>query len=223
MTNADPLAWTPSHPPGGGRGVGDGPFPHGKGWGLGGVETAAVAVRRHPGPPREDPPTSPPRRAWGARGGIAVGRLAHRLPPTGGAAQRRRLQAHAGRRLRDRRATKRSDWRGGRAGTRTCAFKAARLRAWRVAGVTSWWSAQRRRGAAPRAWPPGRQAGASFTRSVKDISTCGPGHGKGRPSFSTGVAGRTQALRRQRDLLQPGPRFAKGRWRADSRLKTQSR
>ena len=68
---------------------------------------------------------------------MAVGRRAHGLqPPRGVAAQRRRRHDLERRRLRGRRATKRSDWRGGRAGARRSG--AARLRAWRVTGVTGW-------------------------------------------------------------------------------------
>ena len=49
---------------------------------------------------------------------------------------------HAVRRPCDRRDTERSEWRGGRAAestsTRLLGIQAARLRAWRVAGVTIW-------------------------------------------------------------------------------------
>ena len=51
---------------------------------MGGVRvwiSAAEAVSQFPGPPLEDPPTSPPRESTGAQlGGSAVGRLAHALP-----------------------------------------------------------------------------------------------------------------------------------------------
>jgi hypothetical protein len=132
----------------------------GRGWG-GVVFFAAEAVSRFPGPPLEDPPTSPPRNSTGARGGSAVGRLAHGLPPPHGRRsaaadvpaclaqrlQRSRPNDHEQRRLCGRRATKRSDWRGGRAADRWLAAalplralhctrsSAARLRAWRVTGV----------------------------------------------------------------------------------------
>lgn len=90
-------------------------------------------MSRLPGPPLEDPPTSPPRNSTGARGGSAVGRLAHGLPlPRGrrsGATdvpaclaqrlQRSRPHDHEQRRLCGRRDTKRSDWRGGRAAAST--------------------------------------------------------------------------------------------------------
>ncbi len=66
-------------PPTGGRGVGMAPSLTGRGWGWV-VFFAAEAVSRSPGPPLEDPPTSPPRNSTGARGGSAVGRLAHGLP-----------------------------------------------------------------------------------------------------------------------------------------------
>jgi hypothetical protein len=49
-----------------------------------------------------------------------VGRLAHgAVTPAGGAAKRSRMQCHEQRRPCDRRATKRSDWRGGRAAAST--------------------------------------------------------------------------------------------------------
>jgi hypothetical protein len=104
----------------------------GRGWGWV-VFFAAEAVSRFPGPPLEDPPTSPPRNSTGARGGSAVGRLAHGLPPPHGRCsvaadvparlaqrlQRSRPDDHEQRRLCGRRATKRSDWRGGRAAAST--------------------------------------------------------------------------------------------------------
>jgi len=119
-------------PPTGGRGVGMAPSLTGRGWGWVGF-SAAEAVSQFPGPPLEDPPTSPPRHSTGARGGSAVGRLAHGLPPPHGRRsvaadvparlaqrlQRSRPVDHEQRRLCGRRATKRSDWRGGRAGPST--------------------------------------------------------------------------------------------------------
>ena len=118
-------------PPTGGRGVGMAPSLTGRGWGWV-VFFAAEAVSRFPGPPLEDPPTSPPRNSTGARGGSAVGRLAHGLPlPRGRRSvaadvpaclaqrlQRSRPNDHEQRRPCGRRATKRSDWRGGRAADR---------------------------------------------------------------------------------------------------------
>src|SRR5258707_14905381 len=64
---ADPLAWTSSLPPTGGRGVGMAPSLRGRGGGWVGF-SAAVALRRLPGRPLEDPPTSPPREIDGACG-----------------------------------------------------------------------------------------------------------------------------------------------------------
>ena len=55
----DPLARTSSLPPTGGRGVGMAPSLTGRGWGWVGF-LAAEAVSQFPGPPLEDPPTSPP-------------------------------------------------------------------------------------------------------------------------------------------------------------------
>jgi hypothetical protein len=100
-------------------------------------------------PTAEDPPTSPPRLSTGACGGIAVGRLRAWLPFRSSGAQRRgrcdrapgaagaakRPTSLSGRRLRGRRATKRSDWRGGRAGPSTCwnsVVRAARSEDYRV-------------------------------------------------------------------------------------------
>lgn len=103
----------------------------GRGWGWV-VSSAAEAVSQFPGPPLEDPPTSPPRNSTGARGGSAVGRLAHGLPPPHGRRsvaadvparlaqrlQRSRPNDHEQWRLCGRRATERSEWRGGRAADR---------------------------------------------------------------------------------------------------------
>ena len=78
----------------------------GRGWGWV-VFTAAEAVSQLPGPPLEDPPTSPPRPStgdlWGERGGTPGARAA---TTAGGAAKRSRLQGHEPRRLCGRRATK---------------------------------------------------------------------------------------------------------------------
>ena len=93
-------------------------------------------MSRFPGPPLEDPPTSPPRNSTGARGGSAVGRLAHARPfPTGGAASRPMCQLawRSGCSAADRpitssggpaadvppREPQASDWRGGRAAAST--------------------------------------------------------------------------------------------------------
>lgn len=122
-------------PPTGGRGVGMAPSLTGRGWGWVGF-FAAEAVSRFPGPPLEDPPTSPPRNSTGARGGSAVGRLAHGLPtPTGGAASRPMCQLawRSGCSAADRTLTssggsaadvtprepQANDWRGGRAAAST--------------------------------------------------------------------------------------------------------
>lgn len=104
----------------------------GRGWGWV-VFFAAEAVSRFPGPPLEDPPTSPPRNSTGARGGSAVGRPAHGLPRPHGRRsvaaavparlaqrlKRSRPHDHEQRRLCGRRATERSEWRGGRAAAST--------------------------------------------------------------------------------------------------------
>ena len=108
-------------PPTGGRGVGMAPSVTGRGWGWV-VFFAAEAVSRFPGPPLEDPPTSPPRNstggAWGELGGTTGARAAP-SPRAAQRLQRSRPNAHEQRRLCGRRATKRSDWRGGRAAAST--------------------------------------------------------------------------------------------------------
>ena len=60
----------------------------GRGWGWV-VSSAAEAVSRFPGPPLEDPPTSPPRNSTEARGGARWDDWRTGCPlPTGGAASR---------------------------------------------------------------------------------------------------------------------------------------
>jgi hypothetical protein len=167
----------------------------GRGWGWV-VFFAAEAVSRFPGPPLEDPPTSPPRNSTGARGGSAVGRLAHGLPPPHGRRsvaadvpaclaqrlQRSRPNDHEQRRLRGRRATKRSGWRGGRAAASTSLHPVFSGPAPGLAGDRGGDLA----GAAPsEAQRSDLQAGqfakrASLTRSVRESGPAIPGHGKGR-------------------------------------------
>ena len=108
------------------------------------------------------------------------------------------VSVHEGRRHRDRRAIKRSDWRGGRAGPSTLRIGAARLRAWRVAGVAicAARSARERNGAAQCASTGAvRQARERFRgRSVllTALSECAiPGRGTGRPRHRAGAAGLT--------------------------------
>jgi len=178
----------------------------GRGWGWV-VYFAAEAVRRFPGPPLEDPPTSPPHKLtgapWGERGGTTgaraasthgrrsvatevPARLAQRL-------QRCRPNDHEQRRLCGRPATKRSDWRGGRAAASTSLHPDFSGPATGMAGD--------RGGDLTGAAPSGAQrsdlqAGqfakrASFTRSVKESGPAIPGHGKGPPRDSAGSAGLT--------------------------------
>jgi hypothetical protein len=111
-------------------------------------------------------------------------------------------QSHEDRRLCDRRATKRSDWRGGRAGPSTHRIQAVRLRAWRVAGVTIWHV----RSARSEAQCSGAQRRARAARQfvkravgrdpATDPRPAIPGHGKGR-------------LREHRRRSRPG-RVARG-------------
>jgi hypothetical protein len=188
----------------------------GRGWGWV-VFFAAEAVSRFPGPPLEDPPTSPPHWLTGARGGSAVGRLAHGLPPPHGRRsvaadgparlaqrlQRSRPNDHEQRRPCSRRDTKRSDWRGGRAADRwLCSGAAAASPSLHpvFSGPATGLAGDRGgdlAGAAPSgAQRSDLQAGqfakrASFTRSVKESGSAIPGHGKGPPLVSAGSAGLT--------------------------------
>jgi len=99
----------------GAAGVGMSPCPHGQGWGMGGL-IAAEAVSQFPGPPLLDPPTSPPRSTTGVVGGARWDAWRTRCHDSGRREQRAsRPPSPEPRRLCDRRATKRSDWRAGRA------------------------------------------------------------------------------------------------------------
>jgi hypothetical protein len=109
------------------------------------------------------------------------------------AQQARRLRerpAHVreGRRLCGRRATERSEWRGGRAGLSTSTgLLGGRLRAWRVAGSDDLARAQRTERSATQ-WSaascassgPVRQAGPSVAYPRRTSGPAIPGHGKGR-------------------------------------------
>ena len=116
-----------------------------------------------------------------------------------------------------------SDWRGGRAGPSTLRIQAARLRAWRVAGVTIWHGAAQRSATQWSAAPcassgPVRQAGASFTYTRRTSGPAIPGHGKGRlrehrRRSRPGRVARGMEARQGRDATaarcearQPGPR-----------------
>jgi len=134
-----------------------------------------------------------------------VGRLAHGLPPLHGRRsvatdvpaclaqrlQRSRPDDHEQRRLCGRRATKRSDWRGGRAAASTSLHPVFSGPAPGLAGARGGDLA----GAAPSgAQRSDLQAGqfakrASFTRSVKETEPALPGHGNGPPPVSAGIAG----------------------------------
>ena len=136
-----------------------------------------------------------------------MGRLAHGLPPPRGRRseaaavparlaqrlQRSRPNDHEQRRLCGRRATKRSDWRGGRAAASTSLHPVFGGPAPGLAGDRGGDLA----GAAPsEAQRSDLQAGqfakrASFTRSVKETGPAIPGHGKGPPRVSAGIAGLT--------------------------------
>ena len=148
-----------------------------------------------------------------------MGRLAHGLRPPHGRRsiaadvparlaqrlQRSRPDAHEQRRLCGRRATKRSDWRGGRAAANTSMQLVFSGPAPGLAGDRGGDLA----GAAPSgAQRSDLQAGqfvkrASFTRSVKESGPAIPGHGKGPPRVSAGSAGLT--------VLRQGWKPVKGR------------
>jgi len=141
--------------------------------------------------------------AWGERGGTTgaraapshgrrsvaadvPARLAQRL-------QRSRPHDHEQRRRCGRRATKRSDWRGGRAAASTSRYSVFSGPAPGLAGDRGGDLA----GAAPSgAQRSDLQAGqfakrASLTRSVRETGPAIPGHGKGPPRASAGSAGLT--------------------------------
>lgn len=201
----------------------------GRGWGWVGF-FAAEAVSRFPGPPLEDPPTSPPHwltgAPWGERGGTTGARAA--LPHAVGAASRPMCQLawRSGRSAADRTITSG----GGSAAdvppsaatgaaveplralhcTRS---SAARLRAWRVTGVAIWPAPHRAERSAATCKPVSSPSGASFTRSVKETGPAVPGHGKGPPRASAGNAGLAvfasgTAARQGRDAGTPVARRA---------------
>jgi hypothetical protein len=107
--------------------------------------------------------------------------------------QRSRPNDHEQRRLCGRRATERSEWRGGRAAASTSTHSVFSGPAPGLAGDRGGDLA----GAAPSgAQRSDLQAGqfakrASFTRSVKESGPAIPGHGKGPPRGSAGTAGLT--------------------------------
>ncbi len=193
-------------PPTGGRGVGMAPSLTGRGWGWV-VFFAAEAVSRFPGPPLEDPPTSPPRNSTGARGGSAVGRLAHGLPlPTGGAAPRPLCQLawRSGCSVAGRTITSS----GGSAADvppsaangaaveplralQRIRSSAARLRAWRVTGVAFGTREHRAEHSAATCEPARSPSGRRSCAAGRTKQPAIPGHGKGPPRVSAGSAGLT--------------------------------
>ena len=116
----DPLAWTHLAPAHGRAGGGHGPFLHGKGLGMGGLHSSRSSEPVSRPTALKIPPQVPLARStgacWGERGGTTGARAA---TPAGGAAKRSRPPCHEQRRPCGRRATKRSDWRGGRAAAST--------------------------------------------------------------------------------------------------------
>ena len=137
------------------------PFLTGRGWGWV-VCLAAEAVSQFPGPPLEDPPTSPPRNSTGAQLGGARWddwRTGCPLPP-GGAASRPlcQLDWRSGCSAADRRFTssggsaadvpprepKASDWRGGRAADRWL-YNGEAADRWLCSGEAAAWPSRLRR------------------------------------------------------------------------------
>jgi len=170
---------------------------------------AAEAVRRLPGPPLEDPPTSPPRNStgapWGERGGTTGARAATFHGRRSSAAD---VPADLAQRLQRSRPKCLSRGvsaagvppreRSGRLARRPS--RAGHSIAWVFSGPAPGLAGDRG-GALTGAAPSGAQrsdlqAGqfakrASFTRSVKESGPALPGHGKGPPRASAGIAGLT--------------------------------
>jgi len=162
---------------------------------MGGVP-AAEAVSRFPGPPLEDPPTSPPHpwmgAPWGERGGTTGARAAS---TAGGAATRSRPPGHEQRRPRGRRDTKRAE--GARLARRSSRCEhfsaprtsAARLRAWRVTGVTIWPAPHRAKRSAATCKPASSSSGLRSRAAGRRESPRSAGTGMGRGRVSAGKAG----------------------------------
>jgi hypothetical protein len=173
----------------------------GRGWGWV-VFFAAEAVSRFPGPPLEDPPTSPPRNStgapWGERGGTTGARVAPYQRP----AQRRgRCASSPGaavaaqptgrsRAAAPLRPTCHQAERLARRSSRCEHFTAPGLQrpGSGLGGCPGWRSGRRRTERSDL------QAGhfakrASLTRSVRESGPAIPGHGIGPPRVSAGIAG----------------------------------
>ena len=188
------------------------PFLHGKGSGDGWCFSAAEAVRQLPGPPLEDPPTSPPHegrgRSWGERGGSPGARAARgsgdaAMQPVCHQGSRRRTTGASGAAKSPAHdmsigdsatgvtpsEAKPSDWRGGRAGAITSSAaelaplnSAARHRARRVTRVTIWPRLHHRSAAAP---PASACSSSGFVHAQREGEEPAiPGHGKGRTKSS---------------------------------------
>ena len=191
----------------------------GRGWGWVGFP-AAEAVSRLPGPPLEDPPTSPPHpltgALWGERGGAPGACVASNAFRSAAATQRAAKPTAPFTRCGDPAAdvtpseSKVSDWRGGRASaghlcdSAVCP-QAARHRAWRVAGVTIWHERSARERNATKCSAaqcassgPVRQAGPSVAYPRRTSGLAIRGHGKGRLQDTAGAAG--QAVFCARDV-----------------------
>jgi hypothetical protein len=155
------------------------------------VSTAAEAVRRFPGPPLEDPPTSPPHpwmgAPWGERGGLPRRRLPARAAKQRAAAMPR----PSTRRPCGRRDTKPPQAATGAPGEpRRADPSGGRLRAWRVPGVTIWPARSARSAAKAAKCRPVRQALACWARSAQDRGASAiRGHGQGRLRTHADAAG----------------------------------
>ncbi len=134
----------------------------------------------------------------GPCGGIAVGRKAYALPVHWGS-QRSEDDRHGTRCGGSATDVPPSAAMASRSSRSGLANQAARLRAWRVVGVTIW---PARTGAQPRARRSVRQAGSSLTRSVNDIRARSPGHGKGRFVLHFKLFGMAKAPDGSREALK---------------------
>jgi hypothetical protein len=126
LLKTDPLAWTHLAPAReGGRGVGVlgncAPSLTAKGLGMGGLHSSRSSEPASRPTALKIPPQVPLAQSTGACwGGARWDDWPHgAATPAGGAAKRSRTQCHEQRRPCGRRATKRSDWRGGRAAAST--------------------------------------------------------------------------------------------------------
>ena len=192
--------------------------------------SAAEALSQFPGPPLEDPPTSPPRNSTGARGGERGGTTGARAAKLPRAAQRRgRCASSPGAAV----AAQPTEGSRAAAALRPTCHQAKRLarRSSRCEhstapglqrpgsglggcpGVAIWPARHRAERSAATCKPVSSPSGPSFTRSVKEAGPAISGHGKGPPRVSAGSAGLTvfasgMEARQGRDARTPVARRA---------------